>query len=157
MLCGKWESFPREFAKCRRCRKAKYCGKECQSRAWSEGHRFWCSARESDETAEVSTSQNVTNIDTEGNTTFDGSNQTGGGTTAYDSDTSRIDMIGETSSMQQDHIERRQMRDRDRQRFAGTPVAGSSRSGPIPRPTEGANVGRNNNPFIGLVMVSVPL
>ena len=46
VLCGKWESFPREFAKCRRCRKAKYCGKECQSRAWSEGHRFWCSARE---------------------------------------------------------------------------------------------------------------
>lgn len=49
MLCGKWESYPREFAKCRRCRKAKYCGKECQSRAWSEGHRFWCSAREMDE------------------------------------------------------------------------------------------------------------
>lgn len=44
--CGKWETFPREFAKCRRCRKAKYCGKECQSRAWSEGHRFWCSAKE---------------------------------------------------------------------------------------------------------------
>jgi hypothetical protein len=41
MTCGKWESFPREFAKCRRCRKAKYCSKECQSRAWSEGHRFW--------------------------------------------------------------------------------------------------------------------
>jgi hypothetical protein len=46
MLCGKWETFPREFAKCRRCRKAKYCGKECQSRAWAEGHRFCCSARE---------------------------------------------------------------------------------------------------------------
>ncbi|KIJ35499.1 hypothetical protein M422DRAFT_232923 [Sphaerobolus stellatus SS14] len=43
--CGKWETFPREFAKCRRCRKAKYCGKDCQSKAWSEGHRFWCSAR----------------------------------------------------------------------------------------------------------------
>ena len=41
MSCGKWESFPREFAKCRRCRKAKYCSKDCQSRAWSEGHRFW--------------------------------------------------------------------------------------------------------------------
>lgn len=41
MSCGRWESFPREFAKCRRCRKAKYCSKECQSRAWSEGHRFW--------------------------------------------------------------------------------------------------------------------
>lgn len=46
MLCGRWETFPREFAKCRRCRKAKYCGKECQSTAWSEGHRFWCSAKE---------------------------------------------------------------------------------------------------------------
>ncbi|KAI0055169.1 zf-MYND-domain-containing protein, partial [Artomyces pyxidatus] len=42
MMCGRWESYPREFAKCRRCRKAKYCGKECQSTAWSEGHRFWC-------------------------------------------------------------------------------------------------------------------
>ncbi|KZV81265.1 hypothetical protein EXIGLDRAFT_844764 [Exidia glandulosa HHB12029] len=46
MLCGKWEESPRQFAKCRRCRKAKYCGKECQSRAWSEGHRFWCSTKE---------------------------------------------------------------------------------------------------------------
>nr|XP_031864071.1 uncharacterized protein CI109_000715 [Kwoniella shandongensis]KAA5531143.1 hypothetical protein CI109_000715 [Kwoniella shandongensis] len=40
MSCGRWEKFPREFAKCRRCRKAKYCSKECQSRAWQEGHRF---------------------------------------------------------------------------------------------------------------------
>ncbi|QRV90417.1 MYND Zn-finger protein [Ceratobasidium sp. AG-Ba] len=53
MLCGRWEDFPREFAKCRRCRKAKYCGKECQSKAWAEGHRFWCSAREEDDTATV--------------------------------------------------------------------------------------------------------
>jgi hypothetical protein len=43
MSCGKWESSPRQFAKCRRCRKAKYCSKDCQSKAWSEGHRFWCS------------------------------------------------------------------------------------------------------------------
>lgn len=48
-MCGKWETFPREFAKCRRCRKAKYCGKECQSTAWSEGHRFWCSAKDVDD------------------------------------------------------------------------------------------------------------
>jgi hypothetical protein len=48
VLCGKWETYPREFAKCRRCRKAKYCGKECQSTAWSEGHRFWCSAKDAD-------------------------------------------------------------------------------------------------------------
>ncbi|WVQ71954.1 hypothetical protein IAR50_001496 [Cryptococcus sp. DSM 104548] len=43
MSCGRWEKYSREFAKCRRCRKAKYCSKECQSRAWQEGHRFWCS------------------------------------------------------------------------------------------------------------------
>ena len=49
MLCGRWEQYPRQFAKCRRCRKAKYCGKECQSSAWSEGHRFWCSAKDGDE------------------------------------------------------------------------------------------------------------
>ncbi|KAJ8468702.1 hypothetical protein ONZ45_g17151 [Pleurotus djamor] len=49
MLCGRWESYPREFAKCRRCRKAKYCGKDCQSTAWSEGHRFWCSAKDGDD------------------------------------------------------------------------------------------------------------
>jgi hypothetical protein len=41
MMCGRWEEYPREFAKCRRCRKAKYCNKVCQSRAWSDGHRFW--------------------------------------------------------------------------------------------------------------------
>ncbi|KAF9977646.1 hypothetical protein BGZ73_005362 [Actinomortierella ambigua] len=43
--CGKWESKPREFAKCRRCRKAKYCSKQCQSKAWSDGHRWWCIER----------------------------------------------------------------------------------------------------------------
>ena len=51
-MCGRWESFPREFAKCRRCRKAKYCGKECQSIAWSEGHRFWCSAKDNEDDAD---------------------------------------------------------------------------------------------------------
>ncbi|ORX51723.1 hypothetical protein DM01DRAFT_1337222 [Hesseltinella vesiculosa] len=45
MHCGKWERYPREFAKCRRCRKAKYCSKPCQSRAWAEGHRWWCVER----------------------------------------------------------------------------------------------------------------
>ncbi|KAI8334532.1 hypothetical protein EDC96DRAFT_469878 [Choanephora cucurbitarum] len=45
MHCGKWERFPREFAKCRRCRKAKYCSKQCQSKAWGDGHRWWCVER----------------------------------------------------------------------------------------------------------------
>ncbi|KAF8071460.1 hypothetical protein FPV67DRAFT_1560370 [Lyophyllum atratum] len=56
MLCGRWETYPREFAKCRRCRKAKYCGKECQSTAWSEGHRFWCSAKDDEDPASASAS-----------------------------------------------------------------------------------------------------
>ncbi|KAI8997015.1 hypothetical protein BDB01DRAFT_13989 [Pilobolus umbonatus] len=45
MQCGKWEQYPREFAKCRRCRKAKYCSKACQSKAWADGHRWWCVER----------------------------------------------------------------------------------------------------------------
>ncbi|ORX89083.1 zf-MYND-domain-containing protein [Basidiobolus meristosporus CBS 931.73] len=45
MSCGKWERYPREFSKCRRCRKAKYCSKTCQSKAWSDGHRYWCVER----------------------------------------------------------------------------------------------------------------
>ncbi|GAA5927397.1 hypothetical protein JCM3775_002535 [Rhodotorula graminis] len=42
MRCGKWEAYAREFAKCRRCRRAKYCSKTCQSEAWNQGHRYWC-------------------------------------------------------------------------------------------------------------------
>ncbi|KAI9233972.1 hypothetical protein MVEG_05164 [Podila verticillata NRRL 6337] len=53
--CGKWETKPREFAKCRRCRKAKYCSKQCQSKAWNEGHRWWCVEKKA-ETMGVSTS-----------------------------------------------------------------------------------------------------
>ncbi|KAE8268826.1 hypothetical protein A4X09_0g3499 [Tilletia walkeri] len=48
MLCGKWEGFPREFAKCRRCRKAKYCSKQCQSKGWAMGHRHWCNSAKED-------------------------------------------------------------------------------------------------------------
>lgn len=41
--CGKWEQFTRQFAKCRRCRRTKYCSKECQKSAWVF-HRHWCVA-----------------------------------------------------------------------------------------------------------------
>jgi hypothetical protein len=41
--CGKWEEFTRQFAKCRRCRRTKYCSKECQKSAWVF-HRHWCVA-----------------------------------------------------------------------------------------------------------------
>ncbi|KAL8823475.1 MAG: hypothetical protein Q9191_005821 [Dirinaria sp. TL-2023a] len=39
--CGKWEKFTRQFAKCRRCRRTKYCSKDCQKNAWVY-HRHWC-------------------------------------------------------------------------------------------------------------------
>ena len=39
--CGRWEQFPRQFAKCRRCRRTKYCSKDCQKNAWVY-HRHWC-------------------------------------------------------------------------------------------------------------------
>jgi len=41
--CGKWEEYTRQFAKCRRCRRTKYCSKECQKSAWAF-HRHWCIA-----------------------------------------------------------------------------------------------------------------
>lgn len=41
--CGTWEEYPRQFAKCRRCRRTKYCSKECQKSAWAF-HRHWCVA-----------------------------------------------------------------------------------------------------------------
>lgn len=41
--CGKWEQYQRQFAKCRRCRRTKYCSKECQKSAWVF-HRHWCVA-----------------------------------------------------------------------------------------------------------------
>ena len=41
--CGKWEEYTRQFAKCRRCRRTKYCSKECQKAAWAF-HRHWCIA-----------------------------------------------------------------------------------------------------------------
>lgn len=39
--CGKWETHPKQFAKCRRCKRTKYCCRECQLDAWSF-HRYWC-------------------------------------------------------------------------------------------------------------------
>lgn len=44
--CGVWETQNRQFAKCRRCRRTKYCSKACQSKAWT-GHRYWCSSSRS--------------------------------------------------------------------------------------------------------------
>lgn len=39
--CGKWEKYAREFSKCKRCKRTKYCSRECQTRAW-HCHKNWC-------------------------------------------------------------------------------------------------------------------
>ncbi|KAH8104474.1 hypothetical protein DFH11DRAFT_1883293 [Phellopilus nigrolimitatus] len=134
MLCGKWESFPREFAKCRRCRKAKYCGKECQSCAWSEGHRFWCSAREGDDIAES------------GSVVGQGQNTEGDG----DSAEGAVASVGAgsgsgsggrtVSTVAHDRVERRLARDREHQRLAF--AAAASIAGM--QPAAHFSVARNN-------------
>lgn len=53
--CGLWESKPKEFSKCRRCRKTKYCSKSCQLVAW-EFHKYWCKEAKIIETVNSSTS-----------------------------------------------------------------------------------------------------
>ncbi|KAK4046146.1 hypothetical protein OIV83_006317 [Microbotryomycetes sp. JL201] len=59
MECGLWERYAREFAKCRRCRKAKYCSKTCQSAAWSKGHRYWCAKAAPKETSSTAAAAGV--------------------------------------------------------------------------------------------------
>ncbi|KAL1920499.1 uncharacterized protein VTP21DRAFT_876 [Calcarisporiella thermophila] len=46
MSCGKEEKRVREFAKCQRCGKARYCSRDCQFKSWGAGHRWWCVERE---------------------------------------------------------------------------------------------------------------
>ncbi|KAG0674608.1 hypothetical protein C6P42_002147 [Pichia californica] len=39
--CGIWEDHPKQFSKCRRCKRAKYCSRSCQTKAWVF-HKHWC-------------------------------------------------------------------------------------------------------------------
>lgn len=72
--CGKWESYPREFAKCRRCKRTKYCSRKCQLQAWTY-HRFWCH--------EVSCSSKTTTATTDVSTREVSPNTTGGLTNTF--------------------------------------------------------------------------
>ncbi|KAI5296034.1 hypothetical protein KEM52_006005 [Ascosphaera acerosa] len=60
--CNVWEEYPRQFAKCRRCRRTKYCSKECQKKAWVY-HRHWCRASSSSTNAETVTATASTVVD----------------------------------------------------------------------------------------------
>jgi hypothetical protein len=58
--CGKWEKFPRQFAKCRRCKRTKYCSKDCQLKAWVY-HKHWCLDSSSSSTNSHATTKNGDN------------------------------------------------------------------------------------------------
>ncbi|KAK4054063.1 hypothetical protein OIO90_003708 [Microbotryomycetes sp. JL221] len=77
MECGQWERYAREFAKCRRCRKAKYCSKTCQSTAWGKGHRYWCAKAATKESATTSASTSVAATSTQSDAAQDGSDRVG--------------------------------------------------------------------------------
>ncbi|CCF55500.1 hypothetical protein KAFR_0A00620 [Kazachstania africana CBS 2517] len=67
--CGKWEEYPRQFAKCRRCKRTKYCSRKCQLESW-QFHRYWChevtsSTRTSITGTETNTPNNARNVDIE--------------------------------------------------------------------------------------------
>ncbi|CAL1189238.1 unnamed protein product [Candida parapsilosis] len=57
--CGKWEKYPREFSKCRRCKRTKYCSRDCQMKAW-HCHRNWCIPSSSSSSASNQTSTSAT-------------------------------------------------------------------------------------------------
>lgn len=77
--CGKWELTPREFSKCKRCKRTKYCSRDCQMRAW-HCHKNWCVPSNS------STSTQTTDT---GNTAYDGQHErtVNMGTTPSDTET----------------------------------------------------------------------
>ncbi|EJC97526.1 uncharacterized protein FOMMEDRAFT_171637 [Fomitiporia mediterranea MF3/22] len=145
MLCGKWESFPREFAKCRRCRKAKYCGKECQSRAWSKGHRFWCSVRggeDGNESATVNGTPSGAGSGTTGATATTNSVQQNQNVEEYaDVENNTTGAGGGRATL--DRIERRQACDRERQRMSTAAAAALAAMQPAASATSAVAAARN--------------
>ncbi|EHN00827.1 Mub1p [Saccharomyces cerevisiae x Saccharomyces kudriavzevii VIN7] len=79
--CGKWEDFPRQFAKCRRCKRTKYCSRKCQLKAWGY-HRYWCHEvgsshmRSTNTTTGVNTPNEPSSLNTTATTAADVSNST---------------------------------------------------------------------------------
>ena len=44
--CQKIEKKVKEFSRCGRCKKTRYCSPECQKRHWKQGHKLECKAQE---------------------------------------------------------------------------------------------------------------
>ncbi|KAJ3374640.1 hypothetical protein GGF31_006537 [Allomyces arbusculus] len=42
LTCARVECVDGEFARCGRCRAARYCSRACQAASWTRGHRHWC-------------------------------------------------------------------------------------------------------------------
>ncbi|SGZ51667.1 CIC11C00000003329 [Sungouiella intermedia] len=63
--CGKWEKYPREFSKCKKCKRTKYCSRECQMRAW-HCHKNWC----------VPSNSSTGSTATTGSTNYEGAHET---------------------------------------------------------------------------------
>lgn len=63
--CGKWEKYPREFSKCKKCKRTKYCSRECQMRAW-HCHKNWC----------VPSTSSTGSTATSASTNYDGAHET---------------------------------------------------------------------------------
>ncbi|SMN19158.1 similar to Saccharomyces cerevisiae YMR100W MUB1 MYND domain-containing protein required for ubiquitination and turnover of Rpn4p [Maudiozyma saulgeensis] len=72
--CGKWEEYPRQFAKCRRCKRTKYCSRSCQLKAWTY-HRYWCHE------ASSSSKNSASNVGLESDATTPNGGQSGGNST----------------------------------------------------------------------------
>lgn len=60
--CGKWEKYPKEFSKCKKCKRTKYCSRECQMRAW-HCHRNWCVPSNASTNSTATATSGATNYD----------------------------------------------------------------------------------------------
>lgn len=60
--CGKWEKYPKEFSKCKKCKRTKYCSRECQMRAW-HCHRNWCVPSNASTNSTTTAASGATNYD----------------------------------------------------------------------------------------------
>lgn len=70
--CGKWEDHPKQFPKCRRCKRTKYCSRLCQLKSW-EFHRYWC--QEANSVSSANTTGNNTGAHTPTRTNTEGANE----------------------------------------------------------------------------------